>query len=104
MTHTGQPAADTRLGGRPAAGSVPGCADCHHPLALHGNGATACRAWACTAGPAVTCPSCNGTQTAVPGGDKPCPECKGSGSVATPCQSYKDPGGRSVPGAELLAS
>jgi hypothetical protein len=27
------------------------CARCRHPYALHSNGTTACRAFACTAGP-----------------------------------------------------
>lgn len=50
MTHTGQPAGETRLGGRPAAGSASGCGNCGHPYALHSNGTTECKAFACTAG------------------------------------------------------
>lgn len=46
----GKPA-DARLGGRPAATHTSGCGNCGHPYALHSNGTTPCRAFACTAGP-----------------------------------------------------
>lgn len=54
MTHTGAgPGAGgiPRLGERPARGTVPGCATCRHPVAMHSNGKTGCKAFACTAGP-----------------------------------------------------
>lgn len=40
-----------RLGARVTAAASSGCASCGHPLTLHSNGKTACRAAACTAGP-----------------------------------------------------
>lgn len=51
MTHTGPSTGEIRLGERPAGGSTSGCQACGHPYALHSNGATACRAGSCTAGP-----------------------------------------------------
>lgn len=51
MTHSGAAPAEGRLGGRPARGAPAGCVECGHPHALHGNGMTGCRAFACTAGP-----------------------------------------------------
>jgi hypothetical protein len=52
MTNTGPGAGEEpRLGARPAGGTPPGCAECGHPLALHSNGTTPCKAFACTAGP-----------------------------------------------------
>jgi hypothetical protein len=51
MTHTGRPAPGNRMGERPAANSSAGCANCRHPKALHSNGTTECKAFACTAGP-----------------------------------------------------
>lgn len=48
MTETGSRA---RFGGRPAGAARAGCKSCGHPYALHGNGTTPCKAFACTAGP-----------------------------------------------------
>lgn len=48
MTATG---GTDKLGGRPAAEAQSGCSECGHPRALHSNGRTPCRAYACTAGP-----------------------------------------------------
>ena len=50
MALTGGSAVATRLGGRPAAEARSGCASCGHPFALHSNGETPCRAFACTKG------------------------------------------------------
>jgi hypothetical protein len=69
MTNT-QPAGDARLGARPAAeNSTGGCGTCGHPYALHSNGKTPCRAFACTAGPDET--PC---QEYVAPADEPIPE------------------------------
>lgn len=52
MTHEGPGAVgEPRLGARPVTGAPQGCADCGHPYALHSNGTTPCKAFACTAGP-----------------------------------------------------
>ena len=52
MTNTGAGTGDIpRLGERPASGSASGCAECGHPFAMHSNGKTPCKAFACTAGP-----------------------------------------------------
>jgi hypothetical protein len=52
MAQTGGFAGASRLGERPAAAvSTSGCTGCGHPFALHGNGKTTCRAFACRKGP-----------------------------------------------------
>jgi hypothetical protein len=57
MTHAGHGGGEPRLGARPAGDATPGCATCGHPFALHSNGTTGCKAWACTAGPdGAPCP------------------------------------------------
>jgi hypothetical protein len=40
----------SRIGGRPTAAARTGCGVCRHPKALHSNGKSGCRAYACTAG------------------------------------------------------
>ena len=45
------------LGERPSGDSQGGCAGCRHPFALHSNGTTECKAFACKSGPQGTpCP------------------------------------------------
>lgn len=63
MTHTGHGAAEEpRLGARPSGDASPGCARCGHPYALHSNGTTECKAFACTTGPdGAPCPGFRGT-------------------------------------------
>lgn len=51
MAKTGSAAEPSRLGGRPARTVRSGCAECGHPYALHSNGESTCKAFACTAGP-----------------------------------------------------
>lgn len=51
MTTPDATGADPRMGARPARHVHSGCKTCHHPKALHSNGATPCTAFACTAGP-----------------------------------------------------
>lgn len=69
MTNTGAGAGETaRIGERPARGSASGCATCGHPYAMHSNGKTSCRAFACTAGP----------------GHAPCPEFAVAAPAAEP--------------------
>ena len=50
MTITGQPAGEARLEHRHGDHAT-GCGECGHPFALHSNGKTECKAFACTAGP-----------------------------------------------------
>jgi hypothetical protein len=50
MTITGQPAGEARLEHRHGDHAT-GCGGCGHPFALHSNGKTECKAFACTAGP-----------------------------------------------------
>lgn len=74
------------LGARPA-GTTPGCARCRHPHALHSNGKTGCKAWACTGGPSVSCTKCGGSTLNVATGEA-CPVCEGTGSVSLPCPGF----------------
>jgi hypothetical protein len=79
--------AEMRLGARPVAGESSGCANCGHPLALHSNGKTPCRAFACSGGPSVTCDACGGAMRSVATGE-PCEDCEGTGSVSGPCPGF----------------
>lgn len=45
------PVLASRFGDRPAKTETATCGHCGHPYAMHGNGETPCRAYACTAGP-----------------------------------------------------
>jgi hypothetical protein len=83
----------TAPGARPAAAASAGCARCHHPYALHSNGGSACRAFACSAGPAVECAACEGhgkVELSLAGADPrdvTCDVCRGKGTVA-PCPVF----------------
>lgn len=99
MDETTEPRA-VRLGVIPDSGQESGCAACGHPLSLHGNGATGCRALRCSGGPAVVCAACGGTTVNVVT-CKPCEPCKGIGTVATACPSFS---AIAPPEAELIAS
>lgn len=74
------------LGARPVV-KTPGCAICGHPHALHSNGATECKAFACTAGPSVGCGTCGGTTRNQATGQE-CKRCKGTGSVRLSCRGF----------------
>lgn len=79
-----------------------GCGDCGHPLTLHSNGKTACRAAGCAAGPAEPCGECHGTTFSLTSGGE-CATCDGRGSVPAPCPGFTSRDrAREVP--ELLAS
>jgi hypothetical protein len=78
---------EERMGARPVAGETPGCAGCGHPYALHSNGRTPCRAFACSTGPVIQCGACNGTTSDLASGE-PCETCEGTGSTATPCRGF----------------
>ena len=80
-------AQEMRLGARPVAGESAGCAGCGHPIALHSNGKTPCRAFACSGGPSAGCEACGGTTRDVTSG-APCGACDGTGSVPGPCQGF----------------
>lgn len=88
MSKTGS-AVEERMGARPVPGEASGCANCGHPYALHSNGRTPCRAFACTAGPSVGCETCGGTTRTVATGDQ-CRDCRGTGSVKSPCQAFAE--------------
>jgi len=64
----------------PGPGHSSGCArpGCNHPVALHSNGKTPCRAFACRAGGPAECQACGG------GG---CDACK-DGAVMLPCPGF----------------
>ena len=81
-TDTASP--EMRLGARPVAGESSGCAGCGHPVALHSNGRTACKAFACSAGPSVACGTCGGIRVT----EEPCETCEGAGTVRLPCQGF----------------
>jgi hypothetical protein len=89
----------TAPGARPAADASAGCArpGCGHPRALHSNGKSPCRAFACSAGP---CGSCRGSAMETNGED--CAACHGRGTTG-PCPEFVD---RADDGPErrLLAS
>jgi hypothetical protein len=51
MATTGGTETASKIGGRPTAAVRSGCGGCGHPHALHSNGRTACKAWACRTGP-----------------------------------------------------
>jgi hypothetical protein len=89
----------TAPGGRPAQGASSGCArpGCGHPRALHSNGKSPCRAFACSAGP---CGSCTGSTTKTDG--EACGSCHGTGTGA-PCPGFVDRAG-AEPERALLAS
>ena len=72
----------TAPGARPAADASAGCALCHHPYALHSNGTSPCRAFACSA---VPCESCQGSTMETSG--EPCAACHGKGT-AGPCPQF----------------
>lgn len=73
------------LGAIPLPGASTVCETCKHPKALHGNGSTPCRAFACHAGPSVTCGTCGGTRLLA---GSSCETCGGTGSVPLPCQRF----------------
>lgn len=66
MDTDGGTAVASKTGGRPTAAAETGCGACGHPFALHSNGTTPCRAYACTAGT----------------GGKPCAEFASKGTQA----------------------
>lgn len=79
-----------------------GCGNCGHPLTLHSNGKTACKAAGCTAGTPAECPSCHGTTVSLLDNQQ-CTACNGRGVVPQPCAGFTVEGqARPVP--ELLAS
>lgn len=83
--------ADTpvNLGGLPTpAAALTNCAHCRHPVALHGNGTTECKAFACMAGPSIQCPDCGGYPNLVPG--EPCKTCaRTPGTVRLSCRAFE---------------
>jgi hypothetical protein len=79
-----------------------GCAGCGHPLTLHSNGRTACKAAGCTGGPPAECPSCHGTTRSLTDLGE-CTACDGRGTVPQPCAGFTAEG-RARPVPELLAS
>jgi hypothetical protein len=87
----------TAPGARPAAAALAGCARCHHPYALHSNGTSPCRAFACSAG---ACETCMGSAMETDGSD--CAACKGKGTVG-PCPEFVSRAD-SEPEQRLLAS
>jgi hypothetical protein len=72
------------LGAKPAADAQTVCSTCNHPRSLHRNGASSCRAYACTGGPSQVCGRCGGANLTA----APCEDCEGSGTVSLPCQGY----------------
>jgi hypothetical protein len=99
----------TAPGARPAAVAPAGCARCHHPFALHSNGESACRAFACSAGEPVECPQCRGRgqiELRLAGADPidaQCDACRGKGAVA-PCPEFVPAAVSEEPEDSLLAS
>jgi hypothetical protein len=87
----------TAPGARPAAAASTGCARCHHPYALHSNGTSPCRAFACSAGP---CESCMGSTMETDGSD--CETCDGKGTTG-PCPEFVSQAAE-APEQRLLAS
>lgn len=79
--------ASARMGARLPAGTSSGCATCGHPFALHGNGKTPCRAFACSGGPTVECRDCGGVTRDLATGNA-CQGCEGTGSVAVACTAF----------------
>lgn len=79
-----------------------GCGGCGHPLTLHSNGRTGCKAAGCTGGTPATCRSCHGTTVSLLTNAE-CQACGGRGTVPTACTGFSVRGSvREVP--ELLAS
>ncbi|MCW2929908.1 MAG: hypothetical protein JWM19_870 [Actinomycetia bacterium] len=76
-----------RMGARIPAGTSSGCATCGHPFALHGNGRTQCKAFACSAGPTVECTDCGGVTRDLATGEA-CQRCEGKGSVTIACVAF----------------
>lgn len=74
------------LGARPAV-KTSGCAGCGHPNALHSNGKTECKAFACRTGPSVGCTACGGT-TQSPASGQACKTCNGTGSIRLSCRGF----------------
>jgi hypothetical protein len=72
----------TAPGARPAAAALAGCARCHHPYALHSNGTSPCRAFACSVG---ACEECQGSMMDTNGDS--CPVCHGKGTTG-PCPEF----------------
>lgn len=74
----------TAPGARPAADASAGCArpGCGHPRALHSNGTSPCKAFACSAGP---CEACQGSTMETDG--EACAACKGKGTTG-PCPEF----------------
>lgn len=87
----------TAPGARPAADASAGCALCHHPRALHSNGKSPCRAFACSV---VPCESCQGSTMDTDGSD--CAACKGKGTTGA-CPQFV-PEAAEAPERRLLAS
>lgn len=78
---------EERLGARPGECENPsGCAECGHPVAMHSNGRTGCKAFACATGPSVQCPGCGGMRQLATG--ESCKACRGNGSIRLPCQAF----------------
>jgi hypothetical protein len=72
----------TAPGARPAAAASTGCALCHHPYALHSNGTSPCRAFACSV---VPCETCHGSTMETNG--EACAACHGKGTTG-PCPEF----------------
>jgi hypothetical protein len=87
----------TAPGARPAADAPAGCARCHHPFALHSNGVSPCKAFACSV---VPCESCQGSTMETGGGA--CAACHGKGTTG-PCPQFVSQAAE-PPERRLLAS
>jgi hypothetical protein len=72
----------TAPGARPGETATAGCARCHHPRALHSNGTSPCKAFACSA---IACEACQGSMMETNGED--CAACHGKGT-AGPCPQF----------------
>ena len=90
----------TAPGARPGHSASSGCArpGCGHPRALHSNGSTPCRAFACSA---ATCGACDGLTVDANGAE--CPRCHGRGT-AGPCPEFVSRADSEPPEERLLAS
>jgi hypothetical protein len=86
-------------GARPDPGASTGCArpGCGHPRALHSNGQTPCKAFACSAGP---CQECMGSTMNTDGSE--CAACHGRGTGG-PCPEFVSQAAE-PPERRLLAS
>lgn len=89
----------TAPGARPDPAAPAGCARprCGHPYALHSNGSSPCRAFACSV---VPCEACQGSTMETNG--ESCAACDGKGTVG-PCPEFVSQAAE-PPERRLLAS